>query len=140
MNVGNIKLSKAEKAKWPFLQPGFDGLRADMREAKGTLMWMLHVTSLALSKRMADLNQSASTSVLEKRDVMRAIVALQQQQRRDEGKPTRHTPRLRKGRDSPNSEIGLRLRISICYLRRKRRLSYSKSLKLQPCPRVSRLK
>ena len=52
---GKIKLSKAEKAKWPFLQPSIDTLRADLREAKGTLMLMLQVTSLALSKRMADM-------------------------------------------------------------------------------------
>lgn len=51
---GKIKLSRAEKAKWPFLQPGIDTLRADLRDAKGTLMLMLQVTSLALSKRMAD--------------------------------------------------------------------------------------
>lgn len=52
---GKIKLSRAEKAKWPFLQPSVDAMRADLREAKGTLMLMLQVTSLALSKRMADL-------------------------------------------------------------------------------------
>ena len=52
---GKIKLSRAEKAKWPFLQPSVDTLRADLREAKGTLMLMLQVTTLALSKRMADL-------------------------------------------------------------------------------------
>lgn len=52
---GKIKLSKTEKAKWPFLQPSIDVLRTDLREAKGTLMLMLQVTSLALSKRMADL-------------------------------------------------------------------------------------
>lgn len=55
MAGGKIKLSRAEKAKWPFLQPSIDTLRADLREAKGTLMLMLQVTSLALSKRMADL-------------------------------------------------------------------------------------
>ena len=52
---GKIKLSRAEKAKWPFLQPSVDTLRADLREAKGTLMLILQVTSLALNKRMADL-------------------------------------------------------------------------------------
>ena len=52
---GKIKLSRMEKAKWPFLQPSIEVLRTDLREAKGTLMLMLQVTSLALSKRMADL-------------------------------------------------------------------------------------
>lgn len=99
LDGGKVKLSKAEKAKWPFLQPSIDSLRVDLREAKGTLMLMLQVTSLALSKRMADLNQSASASVIEQRDFMRAIVALQQQ--RD--KPwddTQSFSRLRKGYDS----------------------------------------
>lgn len=54
LEEGKIKLSRLERAKWPFLQPGIDVLRADLREAKGTLMLMLQVASLALSKKMAD--------------------------------------------------------------------------------------
>ena len=53
--VGKIKLSKAEKAKWPFLQPNIEILRGDLREAKGTLMLMLQLGSLALCKRMANM-------------------------------------------------------------------------------------
>ncbi len=52
---GKIKLSRIEKAKWPFLQPSIETLRIDLREAKGTLMLMLQVTTLAFSKRMAEL-------------------------------------------------------------------------------------
>lgn len=52
---GKIKLSRSERAKWPFLQPSIDTLRTDLREAKGTLMLMLQVTSLAFSKKMADM-------------------------------------------------------------------------------------
>lgn len=52
---GKIKLSMIEKAKWPFLQPSIDVSRADLREAKGMLMLMLQVTSLALSKSMAEV-------------------------------------------------------------------------------------
>ncbi|KAL8684370.1 MAG: hypothetical protein Q9224_006399 [Gallowayella concinna] len=52
---GKIKLSKSERLKWPFLQPSIDTLKNDLREAKGTLMLMLQVTSLALSKKMADM-------------------------------------------------------------------------------------
>lgn len=37
LSGGKIKLSRIEKAKWPFLQPSIDVLRADLREAKGTL-------------------------------------------------------------------------------------------------------
>lgn len=83
---GRIKLSKSEKLKWPFLQPSIDLLRADLREAKGTLMLMLQVATLALSKKMADSNASAS---VEQGHIFRAIVALRQQQDRikseDEG-------------------------------------------------------
>ena len=50
-----IKLSKSEKLKWPFLQPNMESLRTDLREAKGTLMLMLQVTSLAFERKMADL-------------------------------------------------------------------------------------
>lgn len=52
---GKLKLSNAEKAKWPFLQPSIEILRGDLREAKGTLMLMLQLGSLALCKRMADM-------------------------------------------------------------------------------------
>ena len=55
LTVGKIKLSNAEKAKWPFLQPSIEILRGDLREAKGTLMLMLQLGNLALCKRMADM-------------------------------------------------------------------------------------
>ncbi len=51
--VGKIKLSRSEKVKWPFLQPNIESLRTDLREAKGTLMLMLQVMNLALSRKMA---------------------------------------------------------------------------------------
>ncbi|KAL8724853.1 MAG: hypothetical protein Q9181_006647, partial [Wetmoreana brouardii] len=77
---GKIKLSKSEKAKWPFLQPSIETLRNELREAKGTLMLMLQVTSLALSKKMADSHQRASTKIVEQREIIGAILALQIQQ------------------------------------------------------------
>lgn len=52
---GKIKLSKSEKLKWPFLQPSINTLRDDLRDAKGTMMLMLQVTTLAFSKRIADM-------------------------------------------------------------------------------------
>lgn len=52
---GKIKLSRFEEAKWPFLQPSIETLRNYLREANGTLMLMLQVTSLAFSKKMADM-------------------------------------------------------------------------------------
>lgn len=80
MTCEKIELSVFEKAKWPFLQPKIDTLRADLRDAKSTLMLMLQVASLALSKRMVD----ASLSTSEHQDLVRAIVALELQ-RREEG-------------------------------------------------------
>ncbi|KAI4609126.1 hypothetical protein J4E83_008767 [Alternaria metachromatica] len=47
----NIKLSRFEQAKWPFLQPQFDELRNDLRDAKGNLVLMIAVASLALAQR-----------------------------------------------------------------------------------------
>jgi len=46
-----IELSRFEKAKWPFLQPQFDELRSDLRDAKGNLVLMIAVASLALAQR-----------------------------------------------------------------------------------------
>ena len=51
--VGKIKLSRSEKVKWPFLQPSIESLRIDLREAKGTLILMLQLMSLAVSQKMA---------------------------------------------------------------------------------------
>ncbi|KAK0512821.1 hypothetical protein JMJ35_004838 [Cladonia borealis] len=81
LSVGKMKLSNAEKAKWPFLQPSIEILRGDLREAKGTLMLMLQLGSLALCKRMADINQEASLNKTEQRDFMLAIKALLQDQK-----------------------------------------------------------
>ncbi|KAL9631430.1 MAG: hypothetical protein Q9164_005898 [Protoblastenia rupestris] len=78
---GKFKLSVTEKAKWPFLQPKIDGLRQDLQEAKGTLMLMLQVTSLAFTKRVADLRPTGSTSAFEMQEMVRTISALHQQPR-----------------------------------------------------------
>lgn len=51
--IGKIKLSKSEKAKWPFLQPSIETMRIDLREAKGTLMLMLQLMNLAVSQKMS---------------------------------------------------------------------------------------
>ncbi|KAL8816258.1 MAG: hypothetical protein Q9223_004704 [Gallowayella weberi] len=77
--VGKIKLSKSEKAKWPFLQPSIESLRIDLREAKGTLMLMLQVMNLAISQRMATIHQTTTTDIIEQREIYRAILTLQKQ-------------------------------------------------------------
>lgn len=51
---GKVELSKTEMIKWPFLQPHINSLRDDLKEAKGTLMLMLQLWLLALSKRAAE--------------------------------------------------------------------------------------
>ena len=50
---GKIRLSPFEKTKWPFLQPNIDALRNDLGQAKGTLMLMLQVITLAMSRKLA---------------------------------------------------------------------------------------
>ncbi len=73
---GKVKLSKSEKFKWPFLQPSIEILRTVLREAKGTLMLMLQISTLALAKKMADLSATATN---EQSDLYRAIIALRQE-------------------------------------------------------------
>ncbi|KAL8647583.1 MAG: hypothetical protein Q9210_005475 [Variospora velana] len=77
--VGKIKLSRSEKAKWPFLQPTIESLRIDLREAKGTLMLMLQVMNLALSQKMAAVHETAPMGVVEQREIYRAILAIQKE-------------------------------------------------------------
>ena len=50
-----VKLSKFEKLKWPFLQPSVDALCAALTTARGTLMLLLQVTTLAYTKKLAEL-------------------------------------------------------------------------------------
>lgn len=103
MSGNKIKLSRTERAKWPFLQPNIKSLRADLRDAKSTLMLMLQVASLALSKRMAD----ASLSTREHLDFVRAIVALELQQREDRTKSTKQQGvlSLSSSNDTPNHGV-----------------------------------
>ncbi|KAL8803979.1 MAG: hypothetical protein Q9182_002851 [Xanthomendoza sp. 2 TL-2023] len=87
--VGKIKLSKSEKAKWPFLQPSIESLRIDLREAKGTLMLMLQLMNLSISQRMATIDsvpnfsrsshQTTTTDIVEQREIYRTILTLQKQ-------------------------------------------------------------
>lgn len=56
-----VRLSMLEKAKRPFLQPGLEVLRTDLREAMGTLMLMLQVV-LVLLRGIYHLNELSSVS------------------------------------------------------------------------------
>ena len=50
-----IILSKYEALKWPFLQPSIASLRTALGDARETLMLILQVTTLAYSKKLAEL-------------------------------------------------------------------------------------
>ncbi|KAL8658242.1 MAG: hypothetical protein Q9226_001152 [Calogaya cf. arnoldii] len=103
---GNVKLSRSEKLKWPFLQPSMDTLRDDLREAKGTLMLMLQVNLLAFSKKTAEVNQTTSKNVVEQREIIDAILAIQQQQQRSQNL------KLQRLSPSPSSDDKLKAVIS----------------------------
>jgi hypothetical protein len=49
---GKIVLSKSERTKWPFLQPGIEQLRDDLQRSKGNLMLLLAVATLAHSEKL----------------------------------------------------------------------------------------
>ncbi|KAL8783048.1 MAG: hypothetical protein Q9213_004895 [Squamulea squamosa] len=50
-----IILSKTESLRWPFLQPNFNVLRQELNNSRATLMLILQITTLAYSKKMAEL-------------------------------------------------------------------------------------
>ena len=50
-----VVLSKYEALKWPFLQPSVLTLRSALKDARETLMLILHVNTLAYMKRQADM-------------------------------------------------------------------------------------
>ena len=50
---GIIVLLKLERLRWPFLQASFEDLRADLRDARETLMLILHVTTLGYHRKRA---------------------------------------------------------------------------------------
>ena len=49
-----VVLSKYESLRWPFLQPNIDSLRSALSDARETLMLILHVTTLAYMKKLAE--------------------------------------------------------------------------------------
>lgn len=51
--AGKVTLSLSESAKWPFLQPKMDRLRADLRDSKLNLQLMLSITTLANAQMLS---------------------------------------------------------------------------------------
>ncbi|KAL8669626.1 MAG: hypothetical protein Q9168_005791 [Polycauliona sp. 1 TL-2023] len=83
---GKIKLSRSEKLKWPFLQPSIDTLRKDLGEAKA------FPTSLPLPEDLLNRHYShhnTSKNIVEQREIIDAILALQKEQNANHVKPQR---------------------------------------------------
>ncbi|KAI9869739.1 MAG: hypothetical protein M1830_005145 [Pleopsidium flavum] len=95
---GMLVLSHAERMKWPFLQPGIEGLRAELEKSKGTLMLVLQVTTLGYTEALAKVNKPASMTTYEKEQLIRAIEALDKNVHRQK--------RLRAGSVGPHNSVG----------------------------------
>ncbi|KAI9873560.1 MAG: hypothetical protein M1830_010852 [Pleopsidium flavum] len=74
---GMLVPSHAERMKWPFLQPGIEGLRAELEKSKGTLMLVLQVTTPGYTEALAKANKPANMTVGEKEQLIHAIEALE---------------------------------------------------------------
>ncbi|KAI9851164.1 MAG: hypothetical protein M1830_006919, partial [Pleopsidium flavum] len=72
-----VVLSRAERMRWPFLQPGIEGLRAELEKSKGTLMLVLQVTTLGYTEALAKANKPANMTVGEKEQLIHSIEALE---------------------------------------------------------------
>lgn len=56
--AAHITLSKLEALKWPFLQPEVNNLHTELKGARDNLMLILQVTTLAYSRKLAELSVS----------------------------------------------------------------------------------
>ncbi|KAL8657045.1 MAG: hypothetical protein Q9226_002309 [Calogaya cf. arnoldii] len=70
-----ITLSKIESLRWPFLQPNLEGLRQELNHSRATLMLMLQVTTLAYSRKMAELHKSERMDREEQEIFIRSILS-----------------------------------------------------------------
>ncbi|KAH6892578.1 hypothetical protein B0T10DRAFT_295569 [Thelonectria olida] len=85
-----IKLSTSEKAKWPFLLPKIQELRADLFNAKSNIMVVLLIAQLATGEKAASRDRPSSLTLEEKRRLRATVVAL----RRPESDSGHTTPLL----------------------------------------------
>ena len=76
LETRKVVLSKTERLRFPFLQPNLDSLRGELRDARGTLLLILQVTTLAYSKKLAELNRPTILSQEEQTELMRSILAM----------------------------------------------------------------
>ncbi|KAI8943711.1 hypothetical protein NX059_001691 [Plenodomus lindquistii] len=84
-------LSWRQKAKWPFLQPQFDDIRNDLRDAKMILMMMIGVATFALTARN---HQKRAVDEDERLEMESTIAQLQRTQIGGAGKRSTADPSL----------------------------------------------
>lgn len=76
-----LRLRPMEKAKWPFLQPNMDNLRRDLQDAKTTLMLILQLGTLTLSKKMVNNCAPKGNDSMNMENMIRTIEAIHREQR-----------------------------------------------------------
>ncbi|KAH8702180.1 hypothetical protein BGW36DRAFT_458939 [Talaromyces proteolyticus] len=57
-----IKLSAAEKLKWPFFQPRIEEIRAELKDVKASLTFLLQITTLSYSRSVAERQNSKGSN------------------------------------------------------------------------------
>lgn len=75
--AGKVTLTVSERAKWPFLQPNMDRLRADLRDSKLNLQLMLSITTLANAQMLYLEKASSPAPHLERQHVEALILSMQ---------------------------------------------------------------
>ncbi|KAL8726299.1 MAG: hypothetical protein Q9166_006801 [cf. Caloplaca sp. 2 TL-2023] len=85
-----IFLSKTELLRWPFLQSNFDALRQELNNSRATLMLILQITTLAYSKKMAELNNVSIMSREEQEIFVKSIIS--QHKTETQQPPPEHVP------------------------------------------------
>ena len=86
LGTQKVALSKTERLRFPFLQPNLDSLRGELTDARGTLLLILQVTTLAYSKKLAESNRPAVLDQEEQAELMRSIIAIHRGKMEEEGK------------------------------------------------------
>lgn len=82
VETGKVFLSAMERLRFPFFQPNLDTLRGELRDARGTLLLILQVTTLAYSKKLAELNHPTILNQEEQAELMRSILAMHREKKR----------------------------------------------------------
>ena len=97
LGTQKVALSKTERLRFPFLQPNLDSLRGELTDARGTLLLILQVTTLAYSKKLADSNRPAVLDQEEQAELMRSIIAI-------------HREKIEEGKDQEKDREAMHIR------------------------------